>query len=518
MGLSLKVFAEKLGHHSPELFLSDETHSSIASARLLAHGNGPGDSEILYIGNLSELAGILPVNNSINVLCVADGEILSEYTQNQHLNLLVLHTCKELQLIFNEIQDIFSEACSLAPNYEILLDTLIHERDINRIMDIGYQLLGNPICFINLSGKLLACSNRLGTDGLSYWNELIEHERLSYETMYIVIPENLNQQEEKNRAPITSRAVLIENILVGYILVSESRKPIGNGDLEIISLLCNLVSLRVQQSENSEGSKKIIYENLIRSLLEGDKKYEDMIVDWAKALSSSAKDNFFILTIVDTQFHKSDLHLTYLIHLMKLLENIIRESKCVIYQNNIVLLVNYASENPLNDVDLSSLREVLKRYNLKGGLSHCFHNVMDVYCYYVQSLKAIEFGLFNGKGETLFQYHDYALDHFMDIGSHTAGLAEFCHPALFVLMEYDSKNNTSFTHTLYQYILNNKNQIKSAKALNIHRTTLIYRIEKMEELINLKLNNFNLLHRLYLSFIILKHINKLPFNPIQQGL
>ncbi|MCR4435705.1 MAG: helix-turn-helix domain-containing protein [Clostridiales bacterium] len=93
----------------------------------------------------------------------------------------------------------------------------------------------------------------------------------------------------------------------------------------------------------------------------------------------------------------------------------------------------------------------------------------------------------------------------------TIPLLEFCHPSLLTLMEYDRNNNANYTRTLYVFILNKGNQNESAKILHIHRTTMIYRMEKIEAIMDIKLDNIHLMYNLYLSFMILKYADKGDF-------
>jgi DNA-binding PucR family transcriptional regulator len=59
--------------------------------------------------------------------------------------------------------------------------------------------------------------------------------------------------------------------------------------------------------------------------------------------------------------------------------------------------------------------------------------------------------------------------------------------------------------------MNRGNRAESANTLHIHRATMIYRIEKIETIMGVDLNDTYTMHHSYLSFMILKLINKLNF-------
>ena len=54
---------------------------------------------------------------------------------------------------------------------------------------------------------------------------------------------------------------------------------------------------------------------------------------------------------------------------------------------------------------------------------------------------------------------------------------------------YDEKNNSEYYNTLKTYLANNMQPVLTAKKLFIHRTTLLYRMEKMEALFHIDLDD-----------------------------
>lgn len=71
------------------------------------------------------------------------------------------------------------------------------------------------------------------------------------------------------------------------------------------------------------------------------------------------------------------------------------------------------------------------------------------------------------------------------------------HPALPLMLEYDQKNGTQYYETLRSYLKCERSIPKTSAALIIHRTTLTYRLGKIQELLRLNLDDPT--ERLYLS-------------------
>ena len=62
-------------------------------------------------------------------------------------------------------------------------------------------------------------------------------------------------------------------------------------------------------------------------------------------------------------------------------------------------------------------------------------------------------------------------------------------PELIVLKEHDQENNTPYFETLRQYLLLERDVPKTSEKLIVHRTTLLYRLKKIQSLIRLNLDD-----------------------------
>jgi PucR family transcriptional regulator, proline-responsive transcriptional activator len=153
---------------------------------------------------------------------------------------------------------------------------------------------------------------------------------------------------------------------------------------------------------------------------------------------------------------------------------------------------------------------ILKLYYEK--LIICFHCSTSKYSFIkLQSLNAIELGMRLNIGKALYAYEDYVIYHLLNSHSTYENLERFCHLSLYLLIQYDRKNNTCLTKSLYVYLMNNENQSASANILHIHRASMCYRIDKIEKIMKVKLDDANIRHHLYLSLHILELIHKDEF-------
>ena len=96
----------------------------------------------------------------------------------------------------------------------------------------------------------------------------------------------------------------------------------------------------------------------------------------------------------------------------------------------------------------------------------------------------------------------YIVEHF--IGDLRA--ENICCPGLLKLRRIDREKNTAYIETLRAYFANGFQQLATAEALFIHRSTLTYRLERISQLGDIDLENAD--QRLYaqLSLMLLELI------------
>jgi DNA-binding PucR family transcriptional regulator len=64
-----------------------------------------------------------------------------------------------------------------------------------------------------------------------------------------------------------------------------------------------------------------------------------------------------------------------------------------------------------------------------------------------------------------------------------ADIRSFCHPAILELQESGDEKQQELVRCLYHYLLNGGNLVTTAKVLFVHRNTLIYRLEKLSNIL-----------------------------------
>jgi Regulator of polyketide synthase expression len=79
---------------------------------------------------------------------------------------------------------------------------------------------------------------------------------------------------------------------------------------------------------------------------------------------------------------------------------------------------------------------------------------------------------------------------YMFYGDNQREILDYCNNKLERLENYDNANGSFLEETLLTYYMNGFNTVRTAEALFIHRNTLLNRIEKIEELLDIEINDY----------------------------
>ncbi len=183
-------------------------------------------------------------------------------------------------------------------------------------------------------------------------------------------------------------------------------------------------------------------------------------------------------------------------------------SCAIIYKEDIILVLNHSISKNLDDEHkfFHVLAYLVRDFVCKAGVSDTFVGLNKVPTYLLQAHKALEIGQKCSAEKWYFKFSDYALDYMYDRIISELSYDQLISEAIRKLIAYDIKNKTEYLHTLEVYLQNNCNSTHTADELFIHRTTLIRRVERIEEITNIDFNDSETRIYLILSFWILEKL------------
>jgi DNA-binding PucR family transcriptional regulator len=193
--------------------------------------------------------------------------------------------------------------------------------------------------------------------------------------------------------------------------------------------------------------------------------------------------------------------IAFVIDILKTLSPYYRIS---VYDKNIIIL-NALSEQKY-DVDvvnskLNRLEKFLSKYSAYMGMSGKFHGLQYVADEYTKTTAAISIGkkLDKASSKRIFWYKDYNVYHMISICSEKINSESLFSRKIFKLMESDRKNDTDNINILKVFLENDRNASQTSKIVKLHRNSVLYRINQIEEILGESLDSPEFRMRLMLA-------------------
>ncbi len=197
-------------------------------------------------------------------------------------------------------------------------------------------------------------------------------------------------------------------------------------------------------------------------------------------------------------------NLTVIRFICNRMEGLIKGSCAFLLEENIVVYVNLHYNGGTLSEAVETVEGFLQDSYLKAGISYEFSGLRSLKQYYLQSRVALEEGMKRYPLRWVNRFEDIALDYLLGKCTERLSPAVVCSPAVLMLKDYDREHRTEYYDTLRTYITCQMNAVKAAKELFIHRSTFLYRMSHIRDLIHLDLENPDQLLYLLLTYRLLE--------------
>ena len=160
------------------------------------------------------------------------------------------------------------------------------------------------------------------------------------------------------------------------------------------------------------------------------------------------------------------------------------------------------------DTDLQQLHHQLaplcRDYCLYAGISSPVTGIQELHPAHFQAGVALDQAFRLRSEKWIIPFSDCTLEHLFTSLSAPLTPWHLVSPELLALRRHDAETGTQYFDTLRAYLLQERDIPKTAEALIIHRTTLLYRLKKIQSLVRLRLDDPWQRLRLMLSLWILE--------------
>lgn len=489
----------RLGNLCHMTVLSDGLEEEITEVQFIDFRQREFRNNVLYFSNTMQDCDSLPLQ------CVFSESVRSSFTAPESSNIAFVSESDfgfafntAFQLVIGSHKDDY---------YESMMSTLDRVKDVDTLIDIGSQTFGASLVFIDRDFRILSYSTQIPvTDEL--WKKNIEQGFCDYEFIQTVKSLKSVQMADSTMTPIEvscssspfqkfSSRVYCHDTWIGFLIVIEGYDSYKPEHVEMLRILSGVLGYAVMKYAPSYLYMTSDYHRFLYNLIIG-------------AEASSLPDAYTHLTF------PSELLVLYCKAtgdggpfpsegtLSDEMTMILPGCHVISQRDNAAIV---AGSEIINKI--GSIAQLFpQKCKVKIGISLPFSNIATLKSHYQEAVDAFETGLMLDPDIQIYTFEDYGIYVMFRTVSDMEDLSRYLHPALPKLAAYDRESGTNLELTLHTYLRNSCSTTDTAKALYLHRNSVIYRLRRIEELCDVDLGDTDTRFRLRLSYAISNVINR----------
>ena len=312
----------------------------------------------------------------------------------------------------------------------------------------------------------------------------------------------------KNKKPVlfsqnqTGYQILYRNLwhqghYTGRILVDAVRSPIKPGNFYTLDYLGQLLESGIKSEQLVWLSIESDLGRFFSRCMETKTVDEAAAGKYLQALDWKWNDNYVVMKIVTTQkgFTVISSYAT-----IGQIELQLPESKAFFHDSGVYVVMNLTQGEKSVAEAVWRLSVLIREGLLKLGISSVIHDFRQFLLACRQADIALDHGLASDSMMWYYYFDNYKLDYMIRCAAKEMPLHMLTSDALPRLLNYDQENGTELYRTLKIYLMREQNVLQTAKELFIHRSTLAYRLKKIQKLINADFDNPEERLKLLISF------------------
>ncbi len=181
-------------------------------------------------------------------------------------------------------------------------------------------------------------------------------------------------------------------------------------------------------------------------------------------------------------YEESELARTTVFSICSNIEKAVSECYATAVDSNIYILVNMEKGHlSLEDIR-QRLSYIIRENVLTVGISAIFADITELGTAFHQAQVALHYGMKSPAPRWYNTFYEHVLPYWIMEGLGEFSPEEMVPPFLRQLREYDKKHNSELYKTLKVYLVNERSRTISSQILGINRSTLQYRLDKIQDM------------------------------------
>ncbi len=462
-----------------------------------------------YIGHWRDLPPTAPLGcvTSVFFCVMEEGMVLEEEPDATYRNLI---------LFSGTAVSLHNHIVSRLQAYNEWLEGLRSEEDLQKLTEQTAEKTGHPLAIVNsyfqrvtISGAHEGCSEVL--------RELRDAGKTTYDRARAMLPMEkaaLNQDRiflDDPDCRIVNQVIRQGDKTMARILMDcpvDERETIALGYLDD---LARAIRPRILNDQNLRQYFTDAITLLISDIIDQRLTDPEELEQRRSVIPDMVKGAYYHPIVL--KFAKQSEQTPYN-YIMGHIQEIFPRSSAAQYNNGLVVLA--AKDGYYDDLkyDRAHLHELLEQFDGYCGIGNCTTFITSLRPLYIQAAAATRLGRFfcEDKTQRIFYYRDYSMYLMVDLAVESAArqhkfgnITYLCQPGVMMVIRYDERYGTDLFATLKAYLQCSGNASACAEKLGVHRNTVNYRLNLIQDLLGYKLDNAHTIVALSFSMMLLDY-------------
>lgn len=387
---------------------------------------------------------------------------------------------------------------------------------IQNIAETASLVCSQPVVITDAAFRVLGVYPKSNQDD-PIWDTMLQkgyvpHDMvmLFYQEKYMEFANSKPEMTLVNWGPLTDKPrvmtpILINGAVEGYAGMMCPNELYDASYDEAIKIIAKAAAIGIERNTELDISSKPLAKVFISNLFNNLVLTASQLSTWQNNLGLSANMNYRLVGIKPYSAAGQGM----LKYLTSSITSRFPNQLSLISENILYVLLFLSPKEAESNKLPEKFDSLLESFDARCGISRAFSDLLKFSAYrqQVQILLNIAPKLYSNRKSS--EYDDCALEAMLSVSLEHLDYDNYSAPEIEALSAFDRENNTDYLSTLRVYLERLENSGDSAKVLDIHRNTLLYRINKIEELLSIDLKEPDVFTRLLLCFRLLEMNNRL---------
>lgn len=483
------------------------------------------DESVLYVGLWQQVKGLdAEILSKICIVCIGDKKDVLPCRLPEHAGMILIPAAYSLASVANRLYTGFEQIQRWSSELDM---AILAKKDYQTIISIGTRFFGrNPIIMVNSSYNLIAGSlpstpsheriNAILQNGY-YTKDMTDSlARMGYQvngTKYTV--PTLLYPPNYMDCPLMVLATHADNgIFLGFITIYFIEDEPTEAQFELFAYFSRKVRRFYLENSGENASAPTPLEVFMADLIDHTREDEAFLEDRARSLRLPLDAAYRLCVIQWDKFVLPQAD-----YMMSRLRSCLKFPffRVLLYRQSVLLLLqgDISSLRVIEEINESfeEFGELLNICQGHAGFSTANFPLLKMNIAYLQAVTAVRYGMMLNPEAGIYFYSHYYIYEMLEDYKKRYALEDMFVQKLRLLRDPSEERYDNLA-LLRNYLLTERSISSTAKIMHMHRNSVIYRLNKIQEILALDLNDPDVRLRLLISFKILElqagHIEPAP--------